>query len=563
MKSVLAFFESVVVLFKPMQLKDDAFSTEVARAQQSLVSRNLSTIAILSIILSSALSLAMVQYLSLTKAVIWYAISLPIPIGQLIIARRYRKPKAISAPAPKELSGRLLKAAERNTLLYAMVWACVAPIFGTGNQEALLFATLIQVSMCTGLGMMIAPVPRMVMRYTLCSLVPLAIVLLISGTLLSMALSFLTCVLIGSIYAGGKTSHAQLKRIIGSETKTRQAETILRATLEAMPDAFALYNPSGDLILSNANHDMWNITTTLPKSDEGEHTYVRQGTQHFRHSWFSVPDIGTLSVHSDISAQQERENALMVAKRSAEIANGTRSRFLSRMSHELRTPLNSILGFSSFLSDADPQPAETVKEYSRFIRDSGQQLLHMIEDVIEYSKIGDDTQTAELEPVDIKDIIQQAIELAARRPGCQENKNYKIRVHDDAKMLMSDPSVLHRILAALISNAIKFSPNAPEIIITSRLLQNGDLMIIIRDFGKGMTKPEIANAFSLFYQADDSRRREQEGAGLGLALVRKLANRINAEIKVMSEVGRGTAIVIVFKAPVEAEIPTPDKRLSA
>ena len=402
--------------------------------------------------------------------------------------------------------------------------------------------------MCTGLGMMISPLPRIVMRFTIVSLIPLAFVLMLEATTFSITLAILIFVLIGAIYAGSMTSYHQLRRIVGSEAKTQKAESIMRTTIEAMPDAVALYDADGEILLTNENHQIWNIACTPPKTKEGEITHTPSEQQWFRHKWLDVPGVGTLSLHSDISVQKERENALIAAKHAAEVANGTRARFLSRMSHELRTPLNSILGFSSVLAEGRPQPVALVKEYADFIQESGQQLLTMIEDVIEYSNAGKDMVQDNTGPVDLKTAINTAIEKARKKPGCQEEKSYKIRIQEGTERFIGNAPLIDRILTALISNAIKFSPQAPDIAITSRLTPDNHLSIIIRDFGKGMSKSEIADAFAIFYQADDSRNRAQEGAGLGLALVRKLTDRANIKIKVMSEVGRGTAIVLIFGA---------------
>ncbi len=532
-----------------MQPEGDCCAVELASAQQSLVVRHLSAIAGISIILSTSLVVTQIQYQSLTLLMIWYTISLPIPVGQLVIARKYRKRSNRDRSTLKHFSGRVLAAAERNTFLYGLIWACVPVMVVGPSQEALLFATIIQVSMCTGLGMMLSETPRIVIPFTVISLLPLMVNLLINGTAVSVALALLTPVLIGAIFIGTIASYEQLKRIVGSEAKTRQAQTILRATLEALPDAFAVYDRDGNRVLNNAIHDAWKVTSSPPETVEGEHIFKTEEDQWFRHSWLNVPDVGTLSLHSNITAQKEREEALVKAKRAAEVANGTRARFLSRMSHELRTPLNSILGFSTILGENTPDSPRDVKEYADFIKDSGQQLLGMIEDVIDYSQIGEQKNEQSHHPVDIKTTIYKAIELAKKKPGCQELKSFKIRIQNGAETVVADATMIERILTAIISNAIKFSPSAPSITITSRLLRDNQLTIIIRDFGKGMTQQQIDEASSVFYQVDDSRRRAHEGAGLGLALAQKLAASSGADLEIMSELGRGTVVLLTFKDP--------------
>ena len=548
MVNIAKSLKTLFALFKPMQLKEDKTSIGIARAQHALVSRNLNSIATLSTILATALVISLVSQQSPTLPLLWYALTLPLPIGQFITTHRLRKRQKTTPSKNKPFSWNLLRTTERSILYSAIIWALVAILFSRTSQEALYFTTLLQVSMCTGLGMMISPLPRIVMRFTIVSLIPLAFVLMLEATTFSITLAILIFVLIGAIYAGSMTSYHQLRRIVGSEAKTQKAESIMRTTIEAMPDAVALYDADGEILLTNENHQIWNIACTAPQTKEGEITHTPSEQQWFRHKWLDVPGVGTLSLHSDISVQKERENALIAAKHAAEVANGTRARFLSRMSHELRTPLNSILGFSSVLAEGRPQPVALVKEYADFIQESGQQLLTMIEDVIEYSNAGKDMVQDNTGPVDLKTAINTAIEKARKKPGCQEEKSYKIRIQEGTERFIGNAPLIDRILTALISNAIKFSPQAPDIAITSRLTPDNHLSIIIRDFGKGMSKSEIADAFAIFYQADDSRNRAQEGAGLGLALVRKLTDRANIKIKVMSEVGRGTAIVLIFGA---------------
>ena len=552
-------FKVLIALFKPMQLKRDAVSIGIAKAQHTLVSRNLSSIAILSAILASALVASLVRHQPPLIPMLWYALTLPIPIGQLITMRKRRRRGTTGQNQNKAFNWSLLLAAERNIFYSAIIWASVPILFGNPNMEALYFTTLIQVSMCTGLGMMIGPLPRLVMRFTVFSLIPLAVVLGMEGTTFSVTLALLIFVLIGAIYKGSMTSYGQLKQIVGSEAKTQQAESILRTTLEAMPDAVALYDKDGEILLANKNYEDWDISAGTPPTHEGEVIYMPEGNKWFRHKWLGIEDIGTLSLHSDISVQKERENALIAAKHTAEVANGTRSRFLSRMSHELRTPLNSILGFSSVLAEGRPQPLSLVNEYAQYIQESGQQLLTMIEDVIDYSKVGSDIGVEQAQPIDVRSAIRSAIAKARKKPGCQEEKSYQIRVQDGAETLHSNRDIIDRILTALISNAIKFSPHAADIIITARLKPENHLSITVRDFGKGMTKTEVTEAFSVFYQADETRKRAQEGAGLGLALVRKLAQQANANIKVKSKIGRGTAVMVTFENAVLIESATEPK----
>ncbi len=542
--------ELLLVVFQPIQPKSDNVSIGIAQAQHRLLARNLNSIAALSIILATALVVSLIRHQPPLIPFLWFGLTLPIPIGQFLIAHRRRSRKTKPQTNARPFRWDLLQAAERSILYSAVIWGFVAVLFGNPNMEALYFTTLIQVSMCTGLGMMIAPLPRLVMRFTIVSLVPLAFVLAAQGTTFGITLALLIFVLIGAIFKGSMTSYHQLRRIVGSETKTQQTESILRSTLEAMPDAVALFDTHGKLLLTNENYETWDVPNVAPATLEGEETRTPGENKWFHHKWLDIPDIGTLSLHSDISIQKERENALIAAMQAAEVANGARARFLSRMSHELRTPLNCILGFSSILTEGGPQPSSVVKEYAEFIRDSGDQLLAMIEDVIDYSKVGTETLNKDASAIDVRAAILAAIEKAKKKPGCQAEMSYKIRIGQGAETLVAHFTIIDRILTALISNAIKFSPEAADIIITSRLGPDNRLSIIVRDFGKGMSQEEVTDAFSVFYQADETRKRAQDGAGLGLALVRKLTIQANAKIKVMSEPGRGTAVILMFEEPI-------------
>jgi signal transduction histidine kinase len=316
-----------------------------------------------------------------------------------------------------------------------------------------------------------------------------------------------------------------------------------------MPYAFAVYDFSGALIIENSNHKSWQLTYPVPTSQCGERISQTHNNQWIKHSWNQVPETGTLTIHSNITDQKQREDLLIETREQARNAKGAQSRFLSRVSHELRTPLNSVLGFSELMQPIIDKRGSwaLLKEYTDYIHTSGQHLLSLVDDIIDYTNIGDEADhNITFQTIELQAKLKHAIEIGKAKARTPSEHNILIRLHPDIRYLRTDERILERVIANIISNAIKFSAPDSKISLSTSLSDDGSPRITIRDYGHGMTPEQVKNAFSVFYQADDTYNRNSDGTGMGLSVVKKLVELIGGEIEILSKVGRGTAVILTL-----------------
>jgi PAS domain S-box-containing protein len=254
--------------------------------------------------------------------------------------------------------------------------------------------------------------------------------------------------------------------------------------------------------------------------------------------------LGYRGTARDITEKVQAERALVEAKAAAEAANLTKSQFLANMSHELRTPLNAILGFSEVLENGIAGPLQSRQaEYVGLIRQSGEHLLRIINDLLDLTRI--DAGKLELyeEIIDPRTLVDSCIALVKDRAVARLLR-LSAEIREDVPHLSADTTRLTQILLNLLSNAIKFTELGGSIDLTVRRARSGGVEFAVRDTGCGMTPAEIETALQLFGQVDTGLARRHEGTGLGLPLARKLAELHGGSLSIESEKGRGTAVTV-------------------
>lgn len=238
----------------------------------------------------------------------------------------------------------------------------------------------------------------------------------------------------------------------------------------------------------------------------------------------------------DITAQKKAEEELRVAKENAEAANLAKSAFLAAMSHEIRTPLNGVIGMTTLLFDT--RLSHEQREYAETIRLSGEALLNVINNILDYSKIESERLELELIDFDLRTVVEEAVEIVASRA---HQKGLAIGALIDPNLntwMNGDPARISQILTNLLSNAIKFT--AAGDVTVNVTFNNNIFRFEVTDSGIGITPQVQERLFKVFSQGDNSISRKYGGSGLGLVISKRLVEYMGGEIGVNSIAGKGS-----------------------
>jgi two-component system cell cycle sensor histidine kinase PleC len=237
-------------------------------------------------------------------------------------------------------------------------------------------------------------------------------------------------------------------------------------------------------------------------------------------------------------------------KTRAEDANAAKSKFLANMSHELRTPLNAIIGFSEIMESAmfGPLGAEKYTEYSRDIRESGEYLLDVINDILDMSKIEAGGIRLAPEVVALGPVLADCLRVVSTRAG-EKRLALNAYVEPDIQ-LHADRRALKQIALNLLSNAVKFTPDGGAVTVRGRLI-GGQVTIAICDNGIGIPKEALRKLGRPFEQVESQLTKRHQGSGLGLAIAKSLAEMHGGAMRIRSKLGQGTMVVV--RLPLEAK----------
>jgi PAS domain S-box-containing protein len=255
------------------------------------------------------------------------------------------------------------------------------------------------------------------------------------------------------------------------------------------------------------------------------------------------------AVFRDITLWKKAEAELTQAKRRAEQASSAKSDFLARLSHEIRTPLNAIIGFSEVMMAErfGPVGNERYREYLRDIHTSGGHLLSLINDLLDLSKIEAGKLELTFTSVALNDLTQQCVAIMQPQAN-RERIIIRTSLLQSLPQVVADARSVRQIVLNLLSNSIKFTGAGGQVIVSTALNDNGEVVLRVRDTGIGMSDQDLVTALEPFRQLATSARARSAGTGLGLPLTKALAEANRAGFQITSAPKEGTLVEIAFPA---------------
>ena len=261
-----------------------------------------------------------------------------------------------------------------------------------------------------------------------------------------------------------------------------------------------------------------------------------------------------LSIIFDNTERKKSESDLKLANQNleasrleAEHASMAKSNFIAVMSHELRTPLNAILGFSEIIKDGmlGADDVEKYSEYGNDIFDSGQHLLTLVNDILDISKIESGAVTLNPEHQDVPDIFNQCAGIYIPKA---EEKGLSLRFEaaNDLPPLYADRRAVLQMMFNLISNSIRHTPLSGEISVRAEVMSDVELIISVADTGAGIEADRIREVTKPFGRTDNPHAPRVNGTGLGLPITEGLIKLHGGDIRIMSEMNKGTTVSLSF-----------------
>lgn len=291
----------------------------------------------------------------------------------------------------------------------------------------------------------------------------------------------------------------------------------------------------------------------LTSSGAGEYLGVMQDITREKQA-----ELALLKLNESLESKIEKRTAqLQTAKNAAETANKAKSEFLATMSHELLTPMNGVLGMAEVLSLSELDVKQ--KEILSIIQQSGDGLVTILNDILEFSNLDTDLIVLEIKPFNLRDVVSDVVSFLTPMAN---RKGLEFRTHVESNVpetLMGDTLRLKQLLIKLTENAIKFTPKGCVGIAVNTVVEGptANVSIKIIDTGIGIPSDKTEMIFDEFTQVDQSNTREHGGTGLGLSIAKNIVQAMpEGKISVRSEVDQGSVFTVEFSLDLAAQAPS-------
>lgn len=255
------------------------------------------------------------------------------------------------------------------------------------------------------------------------------------------------------------------------------------------------------------------------------------------------------AVLRDVTAWKRTEEELINARQQAERASTAKSEFLAKISHEIRTPLNAIIGFSEVMMDErfGPVGNERYRQYLKDIHSSGGHLISLLNDLLDLSKIEAGKLELTFVSVNLNDLVQQCVAIMQQQAN-HERVIIRTSLPPNLPQIVADARSVRQIALNLLSNSIKFTGAGGQVIVSTAITDDNEVVLRVRDTGVGMSEKELQTALEPFRQLATSARWGSTGTGLGLPITKALAEANHARFRITSQVDAGTLVEVAFPA---------------
>jgi len=458
-------------------------------------------------------------------------------------ALRYRR-KAKAEPS--SVSPESMRRAMVWTGYMGLVWGLAGPLFILGAPVAEAFFVVFVVGgMFGGLVATLYPLPAQVYSFGALAAPPIIASLLLNGSRIEFGMAVLFIIFSGGLGGAAWMGYWRFCDLVTVKRDLTTATDLLADAVESTSEAFAVFDHAGHPLFTNREFQQLfpQGAPTFDKYDQGSVFQIEDG-RWLKHTRRPTASGGWVSIYTDITALKQQELELETARNTAEAANKAKTQFLAVMSHELRTPLNSVIGFSELLQQPHTElPPETVRDYAHQISVSGRHLLSLISDILNLSRIEEGRYELHEDNVAITDIVREAIATIEPQASAADVKTDLDLGYDGA--FWGDARALRQIVDNLLSNAVKFTAQGNHVLVRIETAEDR-LELVVEDQGIGIPEEALDTIFEPFHQIDSSFSRKEEGTGLGLPLVRRLAELHGGSVSVNSQLGSGSRFVVNF-----------------